>query len=232
MDASTLVSHSPTIALLASALAKAQGELTNPTKDSVNPHFKSKYADFAAVRDAVSPALSKNKLAVAQLPTEANIDGVAGPALVTMLIHESGEFIQTIILLRAQKNDPQGIGSALTYARRYALQSIVGVAAEEDDDGNAASDKPAAPQTTRPTGGQHSPPTTTGSAAYDRCNMALSAVKDVATKLDAGKLVAELKDQMSTDELTQCRTRYKVLNGKHPNPAPVSVATTDDDIAS
>lgn len=130
----TTVRTSPTIAALAKALSAAQGEMKNPPKDSVNPHFKSKYADLATVRDTVIPALSKNGLAVIQLPTE--IGGE--PALTTILTHSGGEFVESTMLLRPSKKDPQGVGSSLTYARRYSLQSMVGVAADDDDDANAA----------------------------------------------------------------------------------------------
>jgi hypothetical protein len=129
------VRRSGTCNKLATALVAAQAEMKNPPKDSVNPHFKSRYADLATVRDTVMPTLVKFKLAVLQLPSE--LDG--HPALTTILMHESGEWVETTIGLRPVKNDPQAIGSALTYARRYALQAIAGVAAEDDDDGNAAS---------------------------------------------------------------------------------------------
>lgn len=129
------VRRSGTIGKLAVALAKAQGELKNPPKDSVNPHFKSRYADLATVRDTVMPVFSRNGLSVLQLPCE--MDGQ--PALTTVLMHgESGEFWESTILLRG-KLDPQGVGSALTYHRRYTLQALAGVAADDDDDGNAAS---------------------------------------------------------------------------------------------
>jgi hypothetical protein len=130
------VRRSGTIGKLAVALAKAQAELKNPPKDSVNPHFKSRYADLATVRDTVLPVLARNGLSVLQLPCE--MDG--NPALTTVLMHgESGEFWESTILLRPGKMDPQGIGSALTYHRRYSLQALAGVAADDDDDGNAAS---------------------------------------------------------------------------------------------
>jgi hypothetical protein len=80
------------------------------------------------------PVLARHDLAVLQLPCE--LDGAA--ALTTLLSHTSGEWIETTIKLRPVRNDPQGVGSALTYARRNALQSIAGVAAEDDDDGNVA----------------------------------------------------------------------------------------------
>jgi hypothetical protein len=128
------VMQSGSIGALAKALAAAQGEMKNPPKDSVNPHFRSRYADLATVRDAVLPVLSRHGLAVVQTPC----DTADGPALCTSLLHESGEWIQSVARLHQVKLDPQGIGSALTYARRYALQSLAGVAADDDDDGNAA----------------------------------------------------------------------------------------------
>ena len=137
-DLVTTVCWSPASAQLVTALAKAQAEMQNPTKDAANPHFKSKYADLASVRDAVLPVLGKHGLAVLQLPCETP----HGPALVTRLLHESGEWVETTNLLRPFKLDPQGVGSALTYRRRYDLQSIAGVAGEDDDDGNAASGRP------------------------------------------------------------------------------------------
>jgi hypothetical protein len=136
------VRRSDTIAKLAAAVIKAAAELKNPAKDSVNPFYNSKYADLASVRDAVLPVLARHDLAVLQLPCE--LDNAA--ALTTLLTHTSGEWVETTIKLRPVRNDPQGVGSALTYARRYALQAIAGVAAEDDDDGNAAGrrEKPAA----------------------------------------------------------------------------------------
>lgn len=133
MTATDTTTGSEGCAALAKALRAAQAEMKNPPKDSVNPHFKSRYADLATVRDAVIPVLAKHGLCVVQLPCEVE----AGPALRTLLMHESGEWIGTTTLLRALGNDPQKIGSALTYCRRYALQSVAGVAADDDDDGTA-----------------------------------------------------------------------------------------------
>lgn len=129
------VQRSSSLAALAKALARAQAELKNPPKDRVNPHFRSKYADLATVRDWVLPVLNRHGLSVVQLPCEWE----GRLALFTLLLHESGEYLGAYVPLRMVKDDPQGMGSALTYARRYALQAIVGVAGEEDDDGNSAS---------------------------------------------------------------------------------------------
>jgi hypothetical protein len=142
---SSTVRKSASIANIAAAMCKAQAELKNPPKASDNPHFKSKFADLATVRDTVTPVLSRHKLAVMQFPCDC--DGM--PALTTILTHESGEWIETTILLRS-KMDPQGIGSGITYARRYALQSICGVAGEDDDDANAAQPAPRQQQAAPP----------------------------------------------------------------------------------
>lgn len=118
------------------ALAAAHADFEKVIKDANNPFFKSKYADLAGVIEATGPALSKNKLAVIQSPRMVNGHVV----VTTLLAHSSGEWIKDELELPLSKYDAQGAGSAITYARRYAYQAIVGVAAE-DDDGNAASQK-------------------------------------------------------------------------------------------
>lgn len=124
-------SKSESIAELAKALAKAQGEMEAAKKDSANPFFNSHYADLASVRDAIREPFAKNGLAVAQIPASVATDGTV--RLSTMLMHASGEWIAGDLTMKAIKNDPQAIGSCLTYARRYALSAITGVATEDDD---------------------------------------------------------------------------------------------------
>jgi hypothetical protein len=142
---------SDTITKLAGALAKAQSELEHAKKDSTNPHFKSKYADLAGVVDTIRPTLAKHDLSVVQgfVPTQ---DGVT---LETRIVHASGEWISDEgLYLPADTRKAQAFGSAATYARRYALMALVGVAPDDDDDGNAASAKPAPKQAkprTKPT---------------------------------------------------------------------------------
>jgi hypothetical protein len=128
------VRRSQTLAAMAAAMAKAQGEITGASKDKTNPHFKQSYADLASVWDACRGALAKNAIAVFQSPS------AQGPkvTMTTLLAHSSGEWIESDLEMTAGQNTPQGIGSCITYARRYALASMVGVA-PEDDDGNAAS---------------------------------------------------------------------------------------------
>lgn len=119
------------------ALSKAQGEMGYAEKNSLNPHFKNKYADLAAVFEAVREPLSKNGLSVVQIP-EFTPEGRYN--LKTILGHSSGQFIETDLLLLLSKQDMQGLGSAITYAKRYVLSSMIGIA-QDDDDGNAASGK-------------------------------------------------------------------------------------------
>lgn len=118
---------------LATALAKAQAEIENAHKTSNNPHFKSKYADLAEVINTVRPVFSAHGLSVTQMPSfEAGIASVE-----TLLLHASGEWISSVSSAPVSKQDAQGVGSAITYLRRYSLAAIAGVA-QEDDDGNAA----------------------------------------------------------------------------------------------
>jgi hypothetical protein len=128
--------RSEQVAELFGALAKAQAIMAGAKKDATNPHFKSKYADLASVWDACREALTANGLAVIQTtePSEG-----AEVRVHTTLAHSSGQHISGVIAIPVNKNDAQGYGSALTYARRYALAAMVGIA-PADDDGNAASD--------------------------------------------------------------------------------------------
>lgn len=116
------------------ALLKAQATITFAAKGSVNAHFKNKYADLAAVIDAVKSALNDNGIAFVQTASPSQ-DGFLN--LTTRLIHESGEWIEDTLTMPLQKCDPQGYGSAMTYARRYSLAAITGLY-QDDDDGNQA----------------------------------------------------------------------------------------------
>lgn len=130
--------QSESIKELATALAKAQGQMKPATKSADNPYFKSKYADLPAVWEAARKALADNGLSVVQ-STDCEGDAMY---IVTMLCHSSGEWIKGRYPVKPIKADPQSVGSAITYARRYAFCAIVGVTAEdEDDDGNLASGK-------------------------------------------------------------------------------------------
>lgn len=127
---------------LYAALAAAQAEMGPALKDAVNPAFKSKYADLASVMAACMPALNKHGIALLQ-PT---YDDEGGMYVKTMLVHgESGETAECRTRLIIGKNDMQGYGSAITYARRYGLMGMVGIAPEDDDGNDAARAAPKEP---------------------------------------------------------------------------------------
>ena len=128
------VEMSEDFAEFAKALPAAQKALGSLVKNSRNPHFKKMYAGLDAVVDAVIPPFNDNGFAIMQHPTG---DG-QNVRVTTMVIHESGQWMRSTLPLRPSKTDPQGVGSAITYGRRYGLMSLAGVA-PEDDDGNAAS---------------------------------------------------------------------------------------------
>lgn len=124
---------------IATALVKAQKAFAPALKSSTNPHFKSKYADLSACVEAVVDSLNANGIFLNQQTSESD----SGVVVETVFIHESGELLNCGKLhVPASKQDPQGYGSALTYARRYSLMAACGIA-PEDDDGEAATRKPA-----------------------------------------------------------------------------------------
>ena len=136
------MNKSESIKSLAIALNKAQGEMGGAAKGANNPFFKSKYADLGSVVQAIKEPFANNGLSYVQLPVEDN--GRIG--IETILMHVSGEWLSGSFTVQLSKQDAQGAGSAITYCRRYSLQSVAGIPSE-DDDGNAASKQ----QTKKPT---------------------------------------------------------------------------------
>jgi len=124
-----------TTSTLNSALVAALGELRNVPKDKVNPHFKSRFTSLDAILDATRPVLSKHGLAMSQEPVYE--DGMAG--VVTRIIHAGGESRESKLLLPLRDQSAQGVGSCLSYARRYSAAAVLGIASDEDDDGQVAS---------------------------------------------------------------------------------------------
>lgn len=194
-----------------SVLAKAIGEAKNPTKNAINPHFKNRYATLDVICDDVREVCKANGLAIMQTPTMTDTGvfvlravAVCGDEMVAL-----GDYP-----IRPTKDDPQGFGSAITYARRYQICAIFGIAAEEDDDGNAASaTRQAQAQAPKPTPAPTQ--TTNGKSkmnpAVDTAVMqALSVV--CAKALDKDKVSA---DDMKTwfadtynSDLTKCDQSY------------------------
>lgn len=188
---------SETIGKLAEALAKAQGAIQGAIKDQANPYFKSKYADLSSVWDACRKPLSENGLAIVQTTCGHDPDNVT---VETLLTHLSGEWIKSTLTMRPVKSDPQGIGSCITYARRYSLAAMVGVA-PEDDDGNAASQ-----------------PKFESKAVTKKYDMHPGEAKDVPEStgmdeqhLDEAVLIADLKKAIADDMRGFSKTEKKLF---------------------
>lgn len=195
-----MTERSEAIDQLAAALVKAQAQFSAIPKDSTNPFYNSKYADLADVVKHAGPVLSANGLAIAQFATEA--DG--SPALTTFLLHESGQFLADTMLLLLSKSDPQGQGSALTYARRYAYMAALGLVADADDDGNQAS-ATHAPAASRPA--QSAPRASGNGEASEPQRKALWAISkklgipppanlDELSKGEASELIQKLQAEL------------------------------------
>jgi hypothetical protein len=170
----------------AKAFVAAQMATEAVKKAATNPAFKSKYADLSEVVEAVVPALNKAGIGVMQFPSyDGELVGVT-----TVLMHESGATVTGTLHLRPSKSDPQGVGSAVTYARRYSLLAMTG-AAPEDDDGNSASGPREQPRQTRREEPQESAAVQAAGVAIDLCDSEAVLAKwsasnaDMIAKLDA-----------------------------------------------
>lgn len=152
---------------IAAALSKAQGEMGGALKDSQNPFFKSKYADLSSVWEACRGPLAKHGLSIVQFPkteylgtpeaytwqsktgeTRHGVRVICVVSVLTRLAHSSGQWMEDVVSTMLPTGDPQSVGSAITYLRRYALQSVAGIAPEDDDgekahgNGNGQAAKP------------------------------------------------------------------------------------------
>nr|WP_320153873.1 ERF family protein [Streptococcus urinalis] len=131
------MNKSESISALSKALVKTQKEMKQPLKDANNPFFKSKYVPLENVVESVIESASKNGLAFTQYPSQ-DENGLV--TVGTIMLHDSGEYMEfPPIKVKPVKNDPQAIGSAITYSKRYALSAIFGITSDQDDDGNEAS---------------------------------------------------------------------------------------------
>lgn len=178
---------------VSAALVKAQKAFGPALKSSTNPHFKSRYADLSACVEAVIDALNDNGIALIQR----NIECESGVCVETVFVHESGESLSSGPLhVPAAKQDPQGYGSALTYARRYSLMAACGIA-PEDDDGNAAtSAKNAQKPTSKPDPAQE---VINGVKAGDASGAAtyLAGLSESAMNAIWAKLPADIQDKLT-----------------------------------
>lgn len=175
------MTRSESIAQLAAAMAKAQPAIEPAIKDAANPFFKSKYADLAEVWRVIQAAFAPHGLSVLQVPETADDGSVT---LTTMVLHDSGEWIAGTMPVRVTKDDPQGVGSGITYARRYALSAMCGVVTE-DDDGEAAMG--------RGNDNAHQEERTIGKDGYDRLVYFVASIAE-ATGHDRKQIWATVRE--------------------------------------
>jgi len=195
---------------LAKALSAAQGEIVGAAKDTENTFFHSSYADLQSVWDAIRPALSKHSLAVVQGAGSDN-----GSAVVTtLLMHSSGQWVQDRLVMTPTKHDPQAMGSAITYARRYALMAMVGIA-PVDDDGNSVSGNEGEPKkkqkAPQPRQGPQRPQETHPSPAAK----ALAAIATKASCHDLDLLHAKLVIEFNNDPAVMKQIEAKCRDKRH-----------------
>ena len=181
------MTKSESIKHLAIAMNKAQAVMSGAKKSAANPFFKSKYANLEEVIACIKEPFESNGLSFMQFPiTEDDRAGVE-----TIVMHESGEWISGSFMLKCSKIDPQGMASAITYARRYGIQSIAGIPSE-DDDGNAASQAPKKPAMT--------PKVAVAKLSSAESQKDLVAVWNSFTiDIKQNADVIELKDQLKTE---------------------------------
>lgn len=191
------IEFSHTLGALAKALAAAQAELEDAKKDAVNPHFKNRYASLSSVRQAITAVFSKHGLSVVQ-PFEPH--GADGVCIVTLLMHESGEWIRSRLYLPVTKKDPQGFGSAISYGRRYSLAAIANIASDDDDDAEHAS-KPTAPKAVKATPAQ-------SSGEVDGLVAALAAAENAEQLAAASLAVGRVAKTMSDADRQRCRAAH------------------------
>ncbi|HDR4446650.1 ERF family protein [Bacillus cereus] len=201
------MNKSETITELAKALVKFNSEVNKIAKDADNPFFKNNYATLDTIIDEIRPILSKHGLSIMQIPSG---DG-QNVTLKTLLLHESGEWLESDELtMKPVKNDPQAVGSCITYARRYSLAAFLSLNTGEDDDGNGATygkDKPKpkgngnsgqAPSKPQGSGGN-------GKASEKQMKMIHAKIAHISalTKTEKQTIEDTLKGNIGTDNLSE-----------------------------
>jgi hypothetical protein len=190
---------SDTVSAIAAALVKAQAVMHGATKDAKNPAFKSSYASLSSVIEAARGPLTENGIAFLQAP---GVFDEGGIPITTTLVHTSGEWISSTLVLPVAKRDPQGVGSAITYGCRYSLMAMLGLP-PVDDDGNAATEQTYGWKEQRPSSPQVSAPPvpakgtdTPSPAPSDRtiANALIMSLKSARTEPDLGRWLQDNQD--------------------------------------
>lgn len=200
----------PSINELAAALAKAQGEIAPALKDAVNPDFKSRYASLPVIREAVREAFARHGLAVVQRPSV--IDGKL--VLTTWLLHASGQAIDCGELsAQVDLANPQQMGSAITYFRRYALAALSQTVADEDDDGNAASRRARTRQ-------EPAPPAAEDAKRIEHAKTEIAATTTLEQLRAIGEVLKTETPPVQSAVRAIYRDRYNALRQKETNADP------------
>jgi hypothetical protein len=198
-----MIQHSEQINEIGAALAKAQAEIENAAKNAKNAHFNNSYADLGQILNTVRPALAKHGIGVTQSPDHA--DGVV--TVDTLLIHSSGQWLRGTSSAVVAKRDPQAIGSATTYLRRYSLAAMCGIA-QEDDDGNSARGGGEKPERRR----ERAPTTAPEKAGGDFHASLLETIRERAKSLPAG-IEATVGKTETPDLRAFIQRNWKTLEG-------------------
>ncbi|ABK88179.1 TPA: ERF family protein [Bacillus cereus] len=200
------MNKSETITELAKALVKFNSEVNKIAKDADNPFFKNNYATLDTIIDEIRPILSKNGLSIMQIPSG---DG-QNVTLKTLLLHESGEWLESDELtMKPVKNDPQAVGSCITYARRYSLAAFLSLNTGEDDDGNGATYGKGNKPNQKSNGGQapNKPQgnSSNGKASEKQMKMIHAKIAHISALAKTEKQTIEdtLKGNIGTDNLSE-----------------------------
>lgn len=187
------MNKSTTIAAIAKALMAFHLKVGKINKDATNPFFNSKYASLANILDVIETPLIESGLSFCQFPTDEN-------GLTTILMHESGEWLESNYQMKPAKNDPQGLGSAITYQRRYALAAVLGLNIDDDDDGNAASqnDKKTDKSQAQPEKPWLNENTKEFTGAVEKLRAGTTTIEKIKAVLKVSKTVEEKLKQLST----------------------------------
>jgi hypothetical protein len=192
------IETSPEIGELAKALPKAQAAIAKITKDTANTHFNSRYASLTEIAEAILPAMNANGFSVIQGVTAAPNAGVQ---VTTRLLHASAQWMEATHFVPVSRQDAQGVGSALTYARRQALQAFFTVApAGEDDDGEGSVGRGPGRPPLNPAGPPSAPPKTQRPARVARLEKTLADVKTIADLTRAWDLAKALRAELAAEE--------------------------------
>jgi hypothetical protein len=199
------MTSSETTATLCAALVAAQGALKPIAKDGKNPAFRSRYATLDGIMETVRPALAAHGLAVVQgvvHPETGEGGRLVGIMVETRLVHTSGEWLASVVPVPVAKGDAHGLGSALSYGRRYGISALLALSTDEDDDGNAAAKAPPAKPQAKPAPAAPAP----GQRLHDRVPTTPPPEAMTLAKAETVELKGQRLADMDDDRLDKLRT--------------------------